>query len=85
MGDSEDKNNDFRWDTVELNLPGDLDYNPALAWVRKVREEGEIAADIHDYVDDNRETAPSEEEAWQAASKVAKTIAFYGSQDAPLN
>lgn len=76
LGDSDDPENVFRWETVQLNLPGDPDYNPALAWVRKIRSDGYLAADIHDYVDDYGETAPGEEEGWKAASKVEKDIVF---------
>jgi hypothetical protein len=37
----------FRWDVVELNLPGMAQYNPAKPWVYKKRSsDGRIAADI---------------------------------------
>jgi hypothetical protein len=82
LGESEDEDNVFRWETVRVNLPGDPDYDPALPWVSKVRKDGELAADVHDYVDDYRETAGTEEDAWAASSRVAKKIAYYGCQDA---
>ncbi|KAL7579532.1 hypothetical protein ACA910_007907 [Epithemia clementina (nom. ined.)] len=81
-GGSTKPNNGFRWSDVILNLPGDIGYNPSLPWVRRVRENGDLAADVHLYVDDLQETAPSELEAWEASSKMAKTALFYGLQDA---
>ena len=82
LGERTDPKNVFRWETVRLNLPGDPKYDPTLPWVSKVREDGSIAADLHQYVDDLRETAATEEEAWLASSKVAKTAAYHGCQDA---
>ncbi|KAL7573759.1 hypothetical protein ACA910_007790 [Epithemia clementina (nom. ined.)] len=67
---------------VILNLPGDSTYNPACQWVYKVRKGGEIASNVHAYVDNMRETGSTEEEAWKAASHTAKAAAFYGLQDA---
>ncbi|KAL7579144.1 hypothetical protein ACA910_019169 [Epithemia clementina (nom. ined.)] len=77
-----DPHNVFRWHQVILNLPGDETYDPSLAWVRQVREDGTLAADVHPYVDDLRETAHTEKEAWKAASRMAKTAAYFGLQDA---
>ena len=82
FGDRLDPTNIFGWADVRLNLPGDSDYDPSLPWIRKIRGNGDIAADVHPYVDDLRETAPTEEEAWLAASKMAKGAAYYGLQDA---
>jgi hypothetical protein len=82
LGHPKDDNNVFRWERVVLNLPGNLDYDPSKPWVYKIRKDGKIAADIHGYVDDNRETAPTEEEAWLASSRMAKTCAYLGLQDA---
>ena len=74
--------NIFRWTDVRLNLPGNDDYDPSKPWICKVREDGKIAVDVHSYVDDLRGTAPSEEEAWQASSAMAKGSAYFGLQDA---
>ena len=82
FGDRSDPENIFGWVDVRLNLPGDTDYDPSLPWISKINANGDIAADVHPYVDDLRETAPSEEEAWLAASKMAKGAAFFGLQDA---
>ncbi|KAL7579611.1 hypothetical protein ACA910_007976 [Epithemia clementina (nom. ined.)] len=63
LGDRTDPNNVFSWDRVRLNLPGDQSYDPSLPWVSRVRKSGELAADVHPYADDLRETAPTESEA----------------------
>ncbi|KAL7576168.1 hypothetical protein ACA910_004823 [Epithemia clementina (nom. ined.)] len=82
LGNRLDPQNVFRWHKVVLNLPGDETYDPSVSWVRRVREDGTLAADVHPYVNDLRETAPSEQEAWIAASRMAKAAAYFGLQDA---
>ena len=82
FGDKSDPDNIFGWTDVRINLPGDEHYDPSLPWISKVRANGDIAADVHPYVDDLRETAPSEEEAWLAASRMAKGASYFGLQDA---
>jgi hypothetical protein len=82
LGDRTDENNVFRWNHIEMNLPGSPQYAPARPWISKRRKTGEIAADAHDYVDDMRETGPEAEDAWQASSTVGKTCSFMGVQDA---
>ncbi|KAL7576557.1 hypothetical protein ACA910_018051 [Epithemia clementina (nom. ined.)] len=82
LGNRHNPNNVFRWDRIVLNLPGNSAYCPSIAWVRRMRCCGQLAANVHPYVDDLRETAPSEHEAWRAASVMAKAASFYGLQDA---
>ncbi|KAL7559822.1 hypothetical protein ACA910_003985 [Epithemia clementina (nom. ined.)] len=82
LGNRLNPHNVFRWDGEVLNLPGDANYDPSLSWVRRVCQDGVLAADVHPYVDDLRETDPSEAEAWEAASCMAKAAAYYGLQDA---
>jgi len=64
----------FAWSAVELNLPGSSRYDPAWPWMSKRRADGRIASDIHLYVDDNRETAATQELAWRASSRMAKRV-----------
>ena len=72
LGDRRDVSNVFRWAKVRLNLPGSTGYDPTLPWVSKVRKDGlTLAADVHQFVDDLRETGPTEEETWRAGSRVA--------------
>ncbi|KAL7564983.1 hypothetical protein ACA910_011950 [Epithemia clementina (nom. ined.)] len=82
FGDRHDPSNMFCWKNGVLNLPGDPSYNPTQPWVYRVRDDGTLAADVHPYIDDMRETGPNESEARTAASKIAKTAAYYGLQDA---
>jgi hypothetical protein len=83
-GDPSDPENVFRWDPVELNLPGNLDCDPSRPWVAKCCvEDGRIAADLFVFVDDLRPTGPSREDAWKAARRAASTLHCLGIQDAP--
>jgi len=82
MGKPDDDANPFAWSALELNLPGDEDYNPGRPWISKRRRDGHIATDLNIYVDDVRNTAPTQELGWQASSKMAKTASFLGLQDA---
>jgi hypothetical protein len=82
LGDRHLKSNVFRWSYVEANLPGALSYTPGRAWCSKRREDGTLAADIHSYVDDGRETGGSYDDAWLASTQVGKGTAHLGCQDA---
>ena len=82
LGNPHDQENVFRWEKVHLNLPGSIEYQPGTPWISKVRKDGVLAADAHDYVDDLRGTGVSAEDAWQVSSRIAKTASFYGVQDA---
>jgi hypothetical protein len=62
-GDPEDKAKVFCWDNVKRNLPGSEEYDPSLPWVYKVRRDGSLASNFFFYVDDNRTTGNSEQEA----------------------
>jgi hypothetical protein len=62
FGEHLDQNNVFRWDVVELNLPGMPRYSLAKPWVYKKRSsDGRIAAGVLTYINDSRPTGPSEE------------------------
>lgn len=50
LGDPKDPNNVFRWDRVELNLPGQLDYKSGDPWVSKRRVDDQIAADRYTFL-----------------------------------
>jgi hypothetical protein len=52
----------FTWDTVILNLPGRLDYDPSMPWAYTLMlEYGKIAAYFLLYIDDISTTGPTEE------------------------
>jgi hypothetical protein len=82
MGNKGDRGNVFRWDRMELNLPGAVSYNPSRPWVAKLREDGVLAADLHLYVDDLRPTAPTDAECWKASQRVSSVLGYLGIQDA---
>jgi hypothetical protein len=81
-GNPNDPNNVFRWNNVRLNLPGSPEYDPTLPWTYKVRKDGTPACDFFFYVDDNRTTGNTEQEAWLAARRVASVCSYLGIQDA---
>ena len=82
-GNPTEQSNVFRWERVELNLPGSLLYSPVKPWVSKRRKDATLAADSVSFVDDIRSTGPAEIDARQQASQVmAKEAAHCGIQDA---
>lgn len=74
--------NPFSWATIRKNYPGSENYDPSLPWISKLDEEGRLASDLHQYVDDLRITAREASMAWKASSRVAKICSFLGLQDA---
>jgi hypothetical protein len=82
LGDKDQESNPFQWNCVVLNLPGNKNYDPTMPWIFKCRKDGQIAADLRTYIDDNRVTANDESEAWRASSRIAKYCAWLGMQDA---
>jgi hypothetical protein len=54
------------YDSLKMNLPGSVMYDPSKPWVYKEREcDGKITADCLVYVDDLRPTGPSKEDCWR--------------------
>jgi hypothetical protein len=83
LGDRKDPNNVFRWDSIQMNLPGSESYDPSLPWVSNVRlNDGRIAVDQFIYVDDVRLTGSSSRECWQAGQRAASIANTLGIQDA---
>ncbi|KAL7579543.1 hypothetical protein ACA910_007918 [Epithemia clementina (nom. ined.)] len=76
LRDAQDHSNVFQWDYVKLNLPGTPAYQPGEPWISKQCNDGCLASDAHDYVDDLHGTAATMEEAWQEGARIAKTKAF---------
>ena len=84
VGNIDDPKNVYRWSSIILNLPGSSNYTPDKPRVYRVREDGEtFAADLFIYIDDVRNTAPSEEECWRGAHQVCCRLTWLGIQDAP--
>mmetsp|Transcript_6949 Transcript_6949/g.10555 ORF Transcript_6949/g.10555 Transcript_6949/m.10555 type:complete len:98 (+) Transcript_6949:1353-1646(+) len=61
---------------------GSENYDPSLPWISKIDDEGLLACDLHQYVDDLRITVKDAALAWRASSRVAKICSFLGLQDA---
>ena len=81
LGDRWDPKNPFRWDAVQVNLPGMPNYDPSQP--RLVRtSEGNIAAALEAYVDDLRLLGHSELNCQAAASRAAKILQYLGQQNA---
>ena len=51
-GDRHDPANHWQRETVRLNLPGDVDYDPLMPRVMLLRKDGELATREANYVDD---------------------------------
>jgi hypothetical protein len=63
----QDSSNVFRFDSINLNLPGQATYCPSLPWVAKYRSDDNVpAADVFIYFDDCRTMGNSEQECWAA-------------------
>jgi hypothetical protein len=56
-----------------MNFPRALGYDPTMAWVDKVREDGQVTADLFIYMDDRRPNARYKEECWQDGRKSGST------------
>ena len=83
IGEKDDPKNVYRWNIVILNLPGSKDYDPSKPKVYRVRKDGTMAADLFIYIDDLRNTGPTEEECWGGAHQVCCRLTWFGLQDAP--
>jgi hypothetical protein len=82
LGDRKDQGNPFRWDRVVLNQPGDEHYQARLPWIMQVREDGELATAVCQYIDDMCTCASSEKDVWEASCRIGKVLAHLGLQDA---
>ena len=81
-GDRTDERNPFRWDHVDLNLPGSKNYTPSKAWISKRRKDGSLASDIVVFVDDKRLAASGQVEVKEAGHRCSTREAYLGIQDA---
>ena len=82
-GNRLDGMNEFRWDSLILNLPGMSEYDPALPKVYKWNEElAQMASNFEAYVDDIRTTGGTEVSCVNASRRVASLCNYFGVQDA---
>jgi hypothetical protein len=72
LGDRRKKENPFYWERVRLNMPGSDLYDPTYPWIEKIRSDGLVAADIHQYVNNPRLMPPDKDLAWKMSSQVVK-------------
>jgi hypothetical protein len=73
------KSNPFRWDRLEINLPGDPGYDPRRSKLSRLSE-GHLAALIITYVDDMRAAAGGEQACWHIMHVVSTRLAYLGIQ-----
>jgi hypothetical protein len=84
LGNRKDAKNIFRWNHVQMNLPGSRDYDPRLPWVSKIRiEDGLIATDLVIYIDDDRVSGKNKDETDEATRVAMSRLQRLGIQDAP--
>ena len=81
LGDRWDRNNPFRWESIRMNLPGMLTYDPREPRACKMFESN-IAAALEAYVDDLRLLGWSELHCHAATSRAAKLLQYLGQQNA---
>ena len=78
------QNNPMPWDYVRLNLPGDKTYDPRLPRVFKwCGITCKIAGDVVIFLDDQRGSGNSLENAWQVHRQYVSKQQYLGIQDAP--
>ena len=81
-GNRLDRNNVWAWEYIDLNLPGMAKYDPSQPWVSKRTTNGSLAPDTYVFVDDGRQTGPTEGLCDRATRSVASEGNFLGEQDA---
>ncbi len=77
-----DLSNAFQWKVVVLNLPGTEGYDPDKAWIAKIREDGTLASDFAQFVDDQRLAASGSKRMEEAGHTLSSREAYLGIQDA---
>jgi hypothetical protein len=76
--------NPMRWDFAKLNLPGNKRFDPRLPRVYKWDAKAEkIAGDVCQFLDDERGSGHSLENAWQVHRQYIAKQQYLGIQDAP--
>jgi hypothetical protein len=83
-GDRRHPKNPMRWDFVRLNLPGDKAFDPRLPRVFKwCAMVSKISGDVVIFLDDERGSGHSLENAWQVHRQYVSKQQYLGIQDAP--
>ena len=80
-GNRHDARNPFRWNEVQINLPGSRCYDPRKAWICKVWDKQECN-DAKAYVDDIRIYGGSERGTRKATRRASSVTQYLGEQNA---
>jgi hypothetical protein len=81
FGNRNDMDNVY-WESLKMNLPGSVTYDPSKPWVYTEREcDEKITVDCLVYVHYLRPTGPSEEECWRATRRVGCQLNHHGFKD----
>ena len=81
-GNRLDEANPYRWNKVQLNLPGSASYNPVEPRCCKYYN-STLASELEAYVDDIRVGGEGELICKRAVSRAARITQYLGQQDAP--
>ena len=73
--------NPFHWKRVEFNLPRSKGYRSDLPWVMKIRADGHLAAEVFEYIDDERAKGLSQDLTWRTARAYGPGCSRRGNQD----
>ena len=83
-GDRRDSLNAYRWDRLDMNLPGSSSYDPSRPWIARIRSDsGKIAGSTVTYVDDLRSLGETEAEYWHVVHQTGSRVGYLGIQNAP--
>jgi hypothetical protein len=74
--------NPFHWERVEFNLPGSRGYRSDLSWVMKIWEDGHLAVEVSEYINNGRATGHSQDLTWRVARAYGLGCSRRGIQDA---
>ncbi len=81
-GNRNDPKNALQWESVKLNFPGSLDYDPTHPWVLRTTCQGKPAGATPAYVDDLRPVGNSCDHCFQVAHQTASRLGYLGIQNA---
>jgi hypothetical protein len=81
-GDRHDPSHPLQWESVQLNLPGNPDYDPSIPCVRLLRTDGAVSSGVIIFFDDGRVYAVDKLRTYDALRRICYLLQFYGNQDA---
>ena len=81
-GDQHNPLNPLQWDCIMLNLPGNRQYNPSVAWLLKCHTDGSLASNFVTFVDNLRLAAKGLKHVRELGQAVSTKQAYLSIQDA---